>query len=87
MTGTLAFGSEIVATPPITSMISPQVPQVFPHGGVGLSQPITSQYVPSGKPVVNVSVNSVPSLLKKTKPILPREKAIALLPLSHLKYA
>ena len=75
----------MVATPPVTWITSPHVPHVLPHGGVGLSQPITSQYSPSGRPVTNVSVMSDPSLLITMNPTSPRENAMALLPLSHLK--
>ena len=75
----------MVATPPVTWITSPHVPHVLPHGGVGLSQPITSQYSPSGRPVTNVSVMSAPSLLITMNPTSPRENAMALLSLSHLK--
>ena len=78
-TASLALALTVAWPEPLTVTVGPlQVPEAVK------SPWMTSQYVPAGRPVVNVRVDGRAALLLMSdQPLAPRQKAIALAPSLH----
>jgi len=76
--GSSPFGTLNCANPvESTYTVGQHIPPVLPQGGKLLSQEMTSQYSPSGRPVCSRSDSEKSSLLITINPISPRPNAIA----------